>query len=76
VPEARLALAFARLRARGATSRHGASWLLLTGRKGEPRREALLGATAQQLALARAARDECLALCELLQLERERRERR
>jgi hypothetical protein len=75
-PETRLALAFARLRDRGVTIRSGLSWLLLTGRGGEARRDTLLGAAAMQLALARAARDECLALCELLELEFERRMRR
>jgi hypothetical protein len=76
VPETRLALAFAGLRDRGATIRNGVSWLLLTRREGEARRDALLGAAAQQLGLARAARDECLALCEIVQLELERRARR
>jgi hypothetical protein len=75
-PEPRLALAFAHLRERGATIRNRLSWLLITGREGEARREALLGAAAVQLALARAARDDCLALCELLELELERRARR
>jgi hypothetical protein len=75
-PEPRLAIAFAGLHERGATIRHGVSWLLLTGHEGEARRDALRGAAAMQLALARAARDDCLALCELLQLELERRARR
>jgi CRP/FNR family transcriptional regulator, cyclic AMP receptor protein len=75
VPETRLALAFAGLRDRGATIRNGASLTLLTRREGETRRDALLGAVAQQLALSRATRDECLALCALVQLEIERRAR-
>ena len=73
VPETRLAIAFAALRERGATIRHGLSWLLLAGRAGEARGDALLAATAVQLALARAARNDCLALCEVLELERRRR---
>jgi hypothetical protein len=76
VPEPLLAIAFAGLRERGAAIRNGLSWLLLTGREGEARRDALLGAAATQLALARAARDDCLALCELLELEFERSGRR
>jgi hypothetical protein len=75
-PEPRLAIAFAGLRERGAAIRTRLSWLLLTGYEGEARRDALLGAAATQLGLARAARDDCLALCELLELEFERRERR
>jgi hypothetical protein len=76
VPEKHVALALACLRDRGATIRIGVSWLLLAGREDEGRRDALLAAVALQLALARAARDDCLALCELLELEFERRARR
>jgi hypothetical protein len=76
VPEPRLAIAFAGLRERGAAIRNGLSWLLLTGYEGEARRDALLGAAAMQLGLARAVRDDCLALCELLELEFERCARR
>jgi hypothetical protein len=71
-PETRLALAFAGLRDRGATIRNGLRWLLPTGWEGQARRDALLGAAAMQLALARAARDNCLALCEVLELAFER----
>jgi hypothetical protein len=75
-PEPRLAIAFAGLRERGATIHSGVSWLLLTGHEGEARRDALRGAAAMQLAVARAAHDDCLALCEALELELERRARR
>jgi hypothetical protein len=70
VPETALTLALAALRDRGATIRDRVRWVLLTGREGEARRDALLASTAVQLALARAARDDCLALCEPLALRR------
>jgi hypothetical protein len=64
-----VSLALAALSNRGAAVRHGASWLLLVERDRQERREALLGGAALQLALARAIRDDCLALCELAELE-------
>jgi hypothetical protein len=73
VPETRLAIAFAGLGERGTTIRNGLSWLLLTERQDQARRDALLAAAATQLARARAARDDCLVLCELVELELARR---
>jgi hypothetical protein len=61
--------ALAALRVRGATIRDGTTWRLLGGRHEDARRDTLLAGAALQLALARAARDDCLALCELLELQ-------
>jgi hypothetical protein len=56
-------LALVRLEARGVECRAGGLHLLPAG---ELRRDTLRAAATRQLALARAAHDDCLALCELL----------
>jgi sugar phosphate isomerase/epimerase len=61
-PEAGLALET--LRERGVILLAGAVHLRLTGAVHASRRDRLLAAAARQLALARAAHDDCLAVCE------------
>jgi hypothetical protein len=79
-PEMALALALAALRDRGAVIRRaGPGWSLPAPTRGhvetQPhgRRDALRSHVALQLAVSRAARDECQALCEQLALELRRR---
>jgi hypothetical protein len=66
VGELEAGLALARLEARGVKRRAGALQLRPVGGAGGPRRDTLRAAATQQLALARAAHEDCLALCELL----------
>src|SRR4051794_6933995 len=64
--EPQAGLALARLEVRGVTLRRGALHLLPFSGSDTPRRDMLRAAASEQLALARAANDDCLALCELL----------
>ena len=64
--EPKAGLALATLATRGVKLRRGALHLLTLSGSEVPRRDALRAAATQQLALARAAHDDCLALCELL----------